>query len=72
MNEIKKTELTKDLTTIISETNILILDLNEHLEVLFQNINDLNNDFYSKKFQTFHLKILLKELISKIDRLKYP
>jgi hypothetical protein len=69
MDEIKIPEGTKDLITVISETNIIILDLNDHLKVLFQNVSDLKNDVYSKKIQTVHLSFLLRALIENIENL---
>lgn len=69
MEEIVKPDKTKDLLEVIVETNLIGMELNDHLKVLNENADDLKNDVYSKRIESTHLKILLKIIRLNIDKL---
>lgn len=69
MDDLEKKEDVKDLLTLIIETNILGIDFEKHLEVLLQNIENLKDNTYSKRIETYHLSFLLISLKKKIEEI---
>lgn len=69
MDELKKQDKIKDLSMIIIETNLIGIDLSEHIRVLIQHLDYLKSDIYSKRLVTVHLNLLLRELRTNIDKL---
>lgn len=54
--------------SLVIDTNLILLDANEHLKLLLDHIDELNE--HQKHIQIVHLKVLLIDLKANIEKLK--
>lgn len=69
MDNLNKIEDAKDLFTLIKETSIIGIELRKYLEVLLQNIENLKDETYSNRIETYHLALLLVSIKKTIEEI---